>query len=504
MRLRDSFYWINAMVKELPDYSFERGGRSLGDWLWDLVSADASKRLAGGEALLAMWGGVRNVHTDLEEIELGPTELQLGQDERFNGAVRSALRSPEFDGQSFVRKLILYRRALKNDEDRRLKKKRECANDRNVYQDRLLRRLGAANEGAEQTEASGRYMRWVTAKAKRDLRGLAAFGGGEAKATPGLMSHLVFEALDEALLADRPGLRAMLADKVELNAAADALERIGPPAVDFASVLFEELDAGRAMFCYVVPFALGSIGRDDPDVIDGLLRRLRSGPIEVRVGAAAALGHAGPPLAGRLEIALDLLFGAVDTSGLVWAAIPALASIGRESEAALGRVLELAGMPPRGWRMNKTSSDRFDEVMAERGVAIDSLHHFRRFADRVVPALICAFDSIEEYDSDGGYEGERVRVCRALERFGPLAAPAVPRLVTYMEKWFTQLESDEEWPHEVFRLIAAIGPAAAGSLSSLERFRAKQLDVNGNPFVDFDLIEPLDRAILALRRGRES
>ncbi len=64
--------------------------------------------------------------------------------------------------------------------------------------------------------------------------------------------------------------------------AACALARIGPPAVDFAAVFFEELDAEQATNLFEGAWALGSIGRDDPDVIDGLLRRLRSGPVAIR------------------------------------------------------------------------------------------------------------------------------------------------------------------------------------------------------------------------------
>jgi hypothetical protein len=55
------------MSKQPPDFSFEREGRPLADWLLDLVSEEAPARLQAGEALLAMMHGVPSVHTD------GPT-----------------------------------------------------------------------------------------------------------------------------------------------------------------------------------------------------------------------------------------------------------------------------------------------------------------------------------------------------------------------------------------------------------------------------------------------
>ncbi len=122
-------------------------------------------------------------------------------------------------------------------------------------------------------------------------------------------------------------------------------------------------------------------------MIDGLLLRLRSGTLVVRAGAAAALRHAGPPLAGRLEIALDLLFGATGTPGLVCDAVLALASVGRDRETVLDRVLELAGPRPRRWHNDENYPEAgYDEVMVERGAAIDALSYFTQFAGRVVPA----------------------------------------------------------------------------------------------------------------------
>jgi hypothetical protein len=55
-----------------------------------------------------------------------------------------------------------------------------------------------------------------------------------------------------------------------------------------------------------------------------------------------------PPPAGWLDVAIDLLRAGLHTPVLAYAAISALASAGGGGEAALLRVLELAGRrPPR-------------------------------------------------------------------------------------------------------------------------------------------------------------
>jgi hypothetical protein len=235
-------------------------------------------------------------------------------------------------------------------------------------------------------------------------------------------------------------------------------------------------------------------------VVDGLLRRLRSGPIAVRSGAAEALFHAGPLLAGRHDVALDSLIDATYSPDLASTAIPALASVGRDNAVALARILEAAEPRPPRWRtVEDFPEHRYDAVMIERGTAISSLRFFRRFADRVVPVLVNALDTFEEFDPDWTYEGDHQRVCVALEPFGHLAAPAVHKLVRFLDEWSTRPEDDREWPKQVFRLLAAIGPCAAEALPPLEEIRATQRgDGDADP-TEFDPDEPLDRAIIVIR-----
>ncbi len=57
------------MAKRPPDDSLRRDGRELSAWLGDLVSDDASQRIAAGEALQAMLYRVPSLQTDWEEID---------------------------------------------------------------------------------------------------------------------------------------------------------------------------------------------------------------------------------------------------------------------------------------------------------------------------------------------------------------------------------------------------------------------------------------------------
>src|SRR5262245_3905992 len=103
------------MSKRPPDFSFERDGRSLSVWLLKLVAEDPSARLAAGEALQAMMYGVSSVHTDLAEIDWNSYQEIEWQAERFNHAVRAAVRTPAFPASDFVRRLIVLKMALKED-----------------------------------------------------------------------------------------------------------------------------------------------------------------------------------------------------------------------------------------------------------------------------------------------------------------------------------------------------------------------------------------------------
>jgi hypothetical protein len=481
------------------DLSFERGGRSLADWLPDLVADDRAARLAAGEALKAMCMGIPSVHTSLREIDWKSAPGFERQGERFGEAVRAAARGRGFPTHDFVRRLIARRIAVSDDWMARVE--RDLHQPRSVAEERIRNRLAVASTEAERIEAGRRFTRWLRASlARKHKRGNPNFKGAEAITSAGSMAMMVFDALDSSLLTDREGLRRMLAHKDLCRDAARALARIGPAAADFVTLLLDQLDAERPGFEYEGAPALGSIGRDDPAVIDALLLRARAGPDAVRTGAIVALGHAGPPMAGRQEAALDILVGATYKPALVYAATRALASVGCESELALRRVLELASPRPPRWRDHPMYREgRFDETLCERGEAISALGHFRRFSAEVVPVLIDAFDTFEEFGPDWDEDGEHQRVCRALAAFGSAAVAAVPRLARYLDELLSRPDADHRAPNEVCRLLASLGASASASLPVLDRLRAARACANETASDPRDPDEPIDQAILAIR-----
>jgi hypothetical protein len=487
------------MSMQALDLSFERAGRSLADWLRDLVADDTATRLAAGQALKAIHWGVTNIHLDLRKVDFKswPDAKQRG--ERVQEAIRAAVADPAFPTRKFVRRLIALRIAVSDDWLARIE--RGGIDAPSPAEEGVLKRLAATTAEAQGIEAARRLMRWRCAGVFRRLkRGNPNFKGAEAVTPAGSLAMTVFDALDSVLLADRPGLWRMLAHKLLFLDAARALARIGPAAVEFTGFFLDQLDAEDVRSHYNGAPALGSIGRDDPVVIDALLRRAINGSEKVRTGAILALGHAGPPLAGRLEVALDILHGATYKAELVHAAIWALASVGRVNQHALKRVLELAvPRPPRWLTKVFHPEDRWNATMLERGTAISALHRFPRSADTVVPVLVDAFDNFEEFGRDQEEDGEHARVCRALSAFGAQAVPIIPRLARYLDE--VSLRTDGAWsaPNAVCRLVASLGPPAAPCLPALERLRSARARWNENDDGSLDRDEPLDRAILALR-----
>lgn len=493
------------MAKQQPDDSYCRDGRELSAWLWDLAADEASKRLAAGEALQAMLFRVPSVHTDWDEVDWGDGPEAVNPSERFNEAVRAAITAPAFPTATFVQRLIARRIWLQNDWLQRVARafKRDEVPTR--CEARLSRRIQNAGTEAEREAAVRRLTRLACATAARESqRQQTLYGDAESMTAAGVMASIVFNALGEALLFDRPGLRAMLEDETLFQDAAGALARIGPAAVDFAGFFLERLSSRESPHGFDGAEALGSIGREDPVVIDALLLKLRAAELPARFGAAQALGYAGPPLAGRLEAALDLLLNATHVPTLAFAAIPALASVGRDRFEAMERVVELAAPRPPRWRaLESCPEHRDDEEMQERGIAIEALARFQRFAGRVVPTLIDAFDTFEEYDPDQCYHGDHARVCDALAAFGAQAAPVVPRLVRFLDQWWDQPDSDRTWPNDVFRVLAAIGPAAADALSVLTRFHEFEAAEDGGLSESLESSSPLHQAIQTLRGGTE-
>jgi len=488
------------MAGQKLDFSFERDGRSLDVWLRDLVAEDAAARLAAGKALQAMQYGVRSVDSKLSAGDWNSCDVER-RGELFTEAVRAAVSGRGFPRREFVRRLIALRLATYDDWIERVKLASRKDERTSAVEDRLVSRVSAAANEAERTEAVRRFMRWLCASISRNCKRTAAiYAGAEAMSAASFMAASVFEAIDSALLVDRNGLDRMLNHKQLYIDAARALARIGPSAVVFAAFFLDQLDAESRQFEFEGARALGSIGRDDPVVIDAILARVRRGSETVRIGAILTLGHAGPPLAGRMAAAIDMLIGATHNPALSVAATWALASVGRDNQQALLRVLEVASPRPSRWRSDELHPEgRWNETMCERGSAISALHHFGRFSAEIVPVLVDAIDSFDEFDPDWDYFGEHARVCRALSAFGAQGAAAVPRLARYLDALSLRPDADRSAPDEVCRLLASWGEAARAALPALESVRKARACSNGATSGSLDPDEPIDRAILAIR-----
>jgi hypothetical protein len=346
-----------------------------------------------------------------------------------------------------------------------------------------------------------RYLRLVCAGCARDSK---LTNESESMQAPGFVSFLVLTSLDRALL-DAPDLLDRMLDVRGLrHDVLKALERIGRPAIAFARKLLSGLDAiDEQSRHFDAPHALAAVGAGDPEIVEALLARLNHQSVHVRRAACDTLTHMGPDVAAlSVQLTRRLMEMTYDPDDTC-AATRALASVAREDESALHRVLELAApQPPRMVSVPNHPQYAYDAVSSERGSAIDGLAFFSGFADRVIPVLIEAFDSFEEYDPDLSYEGDHERVCAALEKFGAAAAPAVPRLIRALETWAGIVEAGREdvpgWPNDIFKLLTSIGPAAQSALPVLRRIR----EIAGPAPEPLDPDNKLDRAILAIECRR--
>jgi hypothetical protein len=482
------------MAKIPLDFSFVRGGRTLSEWLLDLVADDRPTRHEAGEVLGGMWMGLPRYSTKWTDVELPKGRAIAEQGERFKEAARAAVDASGFRRTYFVQRLCWLRLALYEDWLEKVNQKAGNRPNHHKYQERLIEKILLSDDEIERAQAARRFCKHFCASLTHDKKVNAA---AESMSASGMVSFLVFGALDQALLADPQGLWAMLRDRTLRHEALKALERIGPPAIRFAGFLLERLDQATN-YGFDGARALGSIGGDDAGIVDALFHRLRDASEMRRARAAEVLTHMGPRLAGRAEEAVALLFNVALGGDSRYVAIAALASVGRERSDIVSWVLEQAApAPPRLRPCEAFPEYSYDEVMHHRGWAIDALKFFTAFPDRVIPVLLEAFDTFQEYDPDLTYNGEHERVCMVLEEFGRAAAPAAPRLSRYLEEWLDRQEQDKTWPKDVFRVLEAIGPEAAEALLPLWRMRSESLGDLAESLLDVD--NELDRTIMTLQ-----
>lgn len=474
-----------------PDMSFERDGRGLGEWLMPLVSEDVSEREEAGEALGGMWTGWPWYTVDWERVDLENVPEAEPQMKRFEAAVRAAVEEPGFPKEEFVKRLCRHRIWLRNRELAAVEAEDAEHKRHEPYEDRLMRQLLETSNEDEGKQIAARLYRFEAALFQREDKLIEANQEPEA---PSMMAWIVFRALDRALLVAPAELEAVLQHPYLCLDAAAALERIGPPAIKFADHLIEQMDAatGEPAQSWMAA-ALGSIARDNGRLVEALLERLRSGSKDVQEVAAETLERLGPHMAGREDEAVTLLTQALDRTVWPRPMLGALASVGRRRADVLERVLSVA--VPGEPQMFDTGYGLVDRRMTIRGSAIDALGYFVAFPDRVLPVLIDAIDTFEEFDPDYQYDGDHARVCWTLQRFGSAASPAVPRMVAYLQWWRAAGRGGEgpEWPRAMLQALEAIGPAAKDALPLLEEWVACEREDDG--LVD----DQLAKALAAVR-----
>ena len=482
------------MAKVSPDPTFVRDGRPLGDWLLQLVGDDRAARAEAGEAVGGMWKGTPRYSTDWADLDGVPAADHATG--RFAPAVRVAVAEPGFPATTFVRRLVAFQLALLAAWDQSARRMSYNDATYKARESELIERSIVADDPAERERAARRLDRLLCAATARSER---LSGESELWQPAGFASQTVFGALDTALLAADAGLRLMLAGPEPRTAIFEALARIGRAATTddqasaaraFAPDLITLLDAGEPDYARLA-LALAAVAPDDPATVDALLQRLDSTGDRRAYDAATAIEYMAPRLAGRGPAIVARLGEPIgdgwgdEPPGL---AIRALASAGRDDPAFVARVADLArARPPKMRAIPDFPQHSIDVVMRERGPAIDGLRYCTWFPEITVPVLVAAFDDFKEYDPDETYHGDHERVCEALTAFGPDAAPAVGRVVDYLERCLAG-ETRTNYPEDALELLAAIGPAASEARPALERMRGDDAD----EFVPDELRRALD------------
>lgn len=354
------------------DTSFERGGRTLAEWLPGLVSEDPDERFDAAEAVGGMWKGTEAYSSN------EPIAGEAGRAERFAAAVREAVDGAGFPKAEFVRELMRYRMALNGE------RRAESLQPPGMVSYLVFQSLGTALMAAEDMlaemmgdETLGRYAR----------EALVRIGTAGKRFVPALLREL------DAIQSVEHGFEG-----------AEALAAIGRGDPAVVAELVERLrggsDAGKAGVAEVLEeWGEDVAGRGDEavELLRGLLRS------ESTWGSGLlALASVGR---GRADVVEEVI---------AWA---------RPREPRWVSVKQ--GKYPK----------RVDAVMGERGVAIDALRYFVGFPAEVVPVLADAVETFEEYDADlRRGDSEHERVMTSLRAFGPAAAAAVSVLERHVRQ----------------------------------------------------------------------
>lgn len=456
-----------------PDYSFEREGLGLSEWLWRLVDRDRRTREAAGKALQSMQIGLSSVEMDWGNLlEYQDAEAQRS---RFEVAVRSVVNAPDFDTREFIQRLCAYRLALAA--DWRLRAKEWLNSERTARYDRLAKRVLDSWKNAGSTEdkesAEKRLIRLTMAYLCDDRdQDSKIVSEAESVSPAAIAAGMIFSILGPELLAAQESLALMLDDQQLRHDALQAFARIGPAAIAFAPRLIAEIDSlpeasGNRSGRYDGAEALGRIGRGKADVVEAMIERLTHDNPHVRHAAASVLQYMETDICGRERRIIDLLREMLGHDAH-YSIIMALASIGRHLPEVRKIILaRAADRPPRMISHPDYIGYGYDQTMVERGIAISAMRYLVDYPDECVPVLIEAMESFEEYDPDESYGGPHARIARVLTAFGPKAAAAALPLARHLQ------DEPGELPRGILDALAAIGPAAKDALPLLETLRPK-------------------------------
>jgi hypothetical protein len=425
----------------MADDRFIRDGRTLGEWLRDLVSEDTEARQRAGEAITAMLWGVPSVHTDLEDVELPEHESHQAA---VRAAVKAAVAAPDFPTVEFVRALQRYMYDSVDDWLRQLQEETERFS-------RVLDETLAAIEADRSPENVARQRQRFRQEACRDEED----AGPELEAYDfsGSAMGFVFGALDEELLCDPDGLRRMLDHGSLRRQAIDALVRLGPRAAGFKDWLLERFRTG--VQGYEAAEALAAVARDDAEIVRELVEAVTSPNAQIAAAACSTLEHVGLVALEHSPELIDVLLAAScrQDDDVRRDAIGALASIGRDREDVLRRVVEAAESPSCHDRM----------------AAWYGLRHFTRYPEQAVAALIAALERCDQPDLEWEYGDPSDVLLPSLQAFGPAAAPAVPFLAEHL------MAERGEAAWDFVEFLGSLGPAASAALAPLRELRRSLL-----------------------------
>ena len=446
----------------------------VGWWIDRMLFGDSAGREAAGDVLWMMWLGVFPVEGGPE-----PETFEGGGREAFDNAVRVY-----FDGP-------LERRARYHEAALRLvwtgilihKRKMEIEfGDKQKSADRqfdevlekIQARLELATDESAKAALASRAERALLASVARDCaRWKASDALGNESTNEKVMAGYLLEADAARFVVERRGdLEAMRADADARWRTHHLLEAAGPAAGDLLPTLYRE-------------YLVGSYERDQsmPATVIAAVGR-GSAWLKGRVLDDLEAGHAmAPPL-------LNLL-GQDASDPRVEAQFLRLVQSDDNGDQRTAFSL-ITALPDRAVAVEPL-------LRATRGdsyLAGDAILHLRDVAplepERVVSRLIELFDDFEEYDPDYSYDGQHERVCHALTTYGPLAAPAVPRIGQYL-RLHLDGGTDCDWPKDACETIVAIGPGAGALLPMLMELRGDDEDLDAET-------SPLDAAIVMLRR----